>query len=427
MASERAARDHGSHNQHRIRAKSSAERKYNRRNDRTHPPVGAGCKSKHRAEDEHCGREDFRKQIRLRDFDDVVGHAHSGGQILQNKRDKKQCQRRQHVGKAAHHAGQELIQRQNLSRNIKEEAQDQRENHGRKNVVCDDCVHNERAHRNQKIPDVAFSFILLKSLVVIFTAALGVDLTGLFDALVGFFHRSELRHPSHAEQEDDNQRDDRVKQIRYRHRISLHRAFHTERTDAVLLIEETRVKRSPGRERQQHTDGRTGGIEQVGQRLTRQLLAVTDFLHAGADRKNIQIIVDENQDAHEEGGEQCFALGVADFRDVSGKAEASSRIGQKSDQSAEKQADQHDPDVFREHILQGLSPPGKKPAVVNKDGSGNRAGNHEFQTALRPDSADNDTQCDDDGCKSKIHSGSFPAFCAGLACKEAGICGMFCL
>ena len=271
-------------------------------------------------------------------------------------------------------------------------------------------AHNERAHRNQKIPDVAFGFILLKSLVVIFTAALGVDLTGLFDALVGFFHRSELRHPSHAEQEDDNQRDDRVKQIRYRHRISLHRAFHTERTDAVLLIEETRVK---------------------GQRLTRQLLAVTDFLHAGADRKNIQIIVDENQDAHEEGGEQCFALGVADFRDVSGKAEASSRIGQKSDQSAEKQADQHDPDVFREHILQGLSPPGKKPAVVNKDGSGNRAGNHEFQTALRPDSADNDTQCDDDGCndgcKSKIHSGSFPAFCAGFACKEAGTCGMFCL
>ena len=91
-----------------------------------------------------------------------------------------------------------------------------------------------------------------------------------------------------------------------------------------------------------------------------------------------------------------------------GKAEAAAGVGEQADEPAEKQAHQHDPDIFREHVLERGSPAGEKAGrAVEQKRSGERTKYHEFDTAPGENSAHDDAEGDDTGAKSEVkgHAG----------------------
>ena len=88
-------------------------------------------------------------------------------------------------------------------------------------------------------------------------------------------------------------------------------------------VEETAA--GPGGDRGDHAHGGGGGVNEVGQLGTGDPMAVGDGPHDGAHGEAVEIVIDEDQNAQQEGSKGSPHLGLNAFLMPSGRRQRSRR------------------------------------------------------------------------------------------------------
>ena len=323
MASESSAGYHGCHDQHRIGTDGGAQGEYNGRNHCAHAPERTGGKTDGRQNHKYHCRECRPGHQRLCHINDKVCHTHTFRHALKNKGDQQNHQGGQHICETADNQVEELFQIHQLLGNIHHQADKQRHHHCGQQVAGDYGEGYQDHHGNHKIPEISAFLIAFSVLMIVFAAGITVHLSGLFHTRKGFLHGTQLRHNAQSKQQGNQQGEDRIERERRRMHIGGHGGRKSHFLYAGLLPEQGRVKHRPGGEGKEHTVRGSGGIQHIRQTLSGELPLVTDILHADADGQHIQIIVHENQDTHDKGGQHRPSLIGTEFGHQRGKSEGS--------------------------------------------------------------------------------------------------------
>ena len=124
------------------------------------------------------------------------------------------------------------------------------------------------------------------------------------------------------------------------------------------------IKSSPGRKRNDHTEGGARRIQKIGQRFQGDLLRSQIVPHAQSHREHVEIIIDKNDGSQHKCTQKGAALRPAEFFPDAGKASGSPGLPQHCDQTAEQTADQDNPLIIRTRQRgQERFHPGKKKPV----------------------------------------------------------------
>ena len=149
--------------------------------------------------------------------------------------------------------------------------------------------------------------------MVIFSAGIAVNLTGLLHTLISLFHSTELRHHTQRKEKNDGNGNDRIKTIRDRMDICLNTCFKAQCLYTCLIDKKTCVKNSPCGKRKQYTYRSTCCIKHIRQCLSRDLTFIADTFHADTNGKHIQVIIHKDQNTHNKSSKKGFSLGITKF------------------------------------------------------------------------------------------------------------------
>ena len=412
VVSEGTAGQDRRHDEDDICAHTRTERQQHRRHQRTDAPGIGDHEGQQADDDEGDHREHRAGHNRLAHIDEELSHLHLTRDLLEGQRSDQQDDDRQHIREALHEGIPELREGHDLPGDVHHHADEDGNDGGHDEVTGRHGDADENCERQDEVQNVVALFLAILGREVVLSTCIAVGLARFSHTLVGRLHSPKLREPAHTEEEDDEQRHDRVDAVRNRHHVGADQTARTECLYTVLLQEDRAEVRRPGRKRNQNAHRRAGTVEDVRQRLTRHLFLIIGALHRRTDGQHVQIIIDKDDDTEEKGREQRLPLRIADARDDLREAEAALRRSQQRHETAEQSADQDDIRLIRHHLLERRHPLCEKRPLPQHQRPHHRTRDEERLTFLCHDRADDDYQ-HDQGCYQSITHHSvhpFPYF-----------------
>ena len=138
------------------------------------------------------------------------------------------------------------------------------------------------------------------------------------------------------ERDDEHEREQRVEVIRD--------GAH-EQVEAVVVLDDAGHGGRPGGDRRDHAHGRGRGVDEIGELGAGDLVPVGDGQHDRADGQAVEVVINEDQHAEQEGGEHRADAGLDVRLGPAAEGGAAARAVDKRDHGAEDDEEEHDAGV----------------------------------------------------------------------------------
>ena len=138
------------------------------------------------------------------------------------------------------------------------------------------------------------------------------------------------------ERDDEHEREQRVEVIR--------NGAH-EQVEAVVVLDDAGHGGRPGGDRRDHAHGRGRCVDEVGKLGAGDLVPVGDGQHDRADGQAVEVVIDENEDAKQEGSEQGTGAGLDVGLGPAAEGGGAAGAVDKRDHGAEDDKEEHDTGV----------------------------------------------------------------------------------
>ena len=285
-------------------------------------PGGAGCKCKTESnKEDNCGQH--REETLRCAFDktcDIFGSAEHGGHVFEGKSEGEDEQCGNHCVEALDDAGSSFLEGDNAAAEKINEGNDECNNaapgetDGSISVSegvdkgsaipeaadihhTNDAADNEDDNGNEHIPDACAGNFLL------FLVAERTEVAH-FSFELSLCHRTVIEaHDGESDNENDGQ--ERVEVIG----DSLNEELNTGNTGVEILCGGGNCC-CPGGDGSDHADRSCGCVDNESELCAGDLLTVSDRAHDGADGEAVEIVINENHNAEEEGCKQSTYAGM---------------------------------------------------------------------------------------------------------------------
>ena len=138
------------------------------------------------------------------------------------------------------------------------------------------------------------------------------------------------------ERDDEHEREQRVEIVR--------NGAH-EQVKAVVVLDDAGHGGRPGGDRRDHAHGRGRGVDEIGELGAGDLVPVGDGQHDRADGQAVEVVVDEDEHAEQEGGEHRADTGLDVGLGPAAEGGGAAGAVDKRDHGAEDDKEEHDTGV----------------------------------------------------------------------------------
>ena len=183
-----------------------------------------------------------------------------------------------------------------------------------------------------QVDDAAVGIGLHALLSLIHAVAGGVEIVLEAGVELVQTHRAVVELHEH-ERDDEHEREQRVEVVR--------NGAH-EQIKAVVVLDDAGNGGGPRGDRRDHANGRGRGVDEIGELGTGDLVPVGDRQHDRADGQAVEVVVNEDQDAEQEGGEHRADAALDVGLGPAAEGGAAAGAVDERDHGAEDDEEEHD-------------------------------------------------------------------------------------
>ena len=214
-----------------------------------------------------------------------------------------------------------------------------------------------------QVDDAAVGIGLHALLSLIHAVAGGVEIVLEAGVELVQTHRAVVELHEH-ERDDEHEREQRVEVVR--------NGAH-EQIKAVVVLDDAGNGGGPRGDRRDHANGRGRGVDEIGELGTGDLVPVGDRQHDRADGQAVEVVVNEDQDAEQEGGEHRADAALDVGLGPAAEGGAAAGAVDERDHGAEDDEEEHDAGAVGDGGRQPLVHDGVKRAERAEVGEKQRA------------------------------------------------------
>ena len=333
-----------------------------RQQDAERAPARAGGEAQHTGdkEDDRRQKAEQRPGRRVHDGGDEVLAAEQAGHVLERGGEGQDHDGGDHVDEALRQAGHGILEGDETAAqevDDREHERDQRApGQGDKGVRvaerADEVVvvvtgsvpvtagvdeagkarHDQHGDGQDQVDDAAVLVAVDGIIVPVGAVAGGVEVVLEAGVHLVQAHRAVVElHED--ERDDEHKREQRVEVIR--------NGAH-EQVEAVVVLDDAGHGGGPGGDRRDHAHGCGRGVDEVGELGAGDLVPVGDGQHDRADGQAVEVVIDENEHAEQEGGEHGAGAGLDVGLGPAAEGGGAAGAVDERDHGAEDDEEEHD-------------------------------------------------------------------------------------